>query len=85
MGSKLEHHNTEGRKITTEHLDEEVFVAWNDPEIQHCDNVLRGALNRYFGGKEWHFIIPSVVKVCTTSLAVDSIQRMPPKFSMMRD
>ena len=41
----------EGWKITTEHLNEEVFVAWNGPEIQHCDNVLRGALNRYFGGK----------------------------------
>ena len=51
MGSKLEHHNMEGGKITTEHLNEEVFVAWNGPEIQHCDNVLRGALNRYFGGK----------------------------------
>ena len=48
MGSKLEHHNMEGRGITTEHLNEEVFVAWNGPEIQHCD-VLRGALNRYFG------------------------------------
>ena len=46
----------EGRRITTEHLNEEVFVAWNGPEIQQCDNVLRGALNRYFGGKEWHFI-----------------------------
>ena len=56
MGSKLEHHNMEGLRIATEHLNEEVFVAWNGPEIQHCDNVLRGALNRYFGGKEWHFI-----------------------------
>ena len=35
MGSKLEHHNMEGRRITTEHLNEEVFVAWNNPEIQH--------------------------------------------------
>ena len=32
-GSKLEHHNIEGRRTTTEHLNEEVFVAWNDPEI----------------------------------------------------
>ena len=32
-GSKMEHHNIEGRRITTEHLNEEVFVAWNDPEI----------------------------------------------------
>ena len=48
MGSKLEHSNMEGRRITTEHLNEEVFVAWSGPEIQHCD-VLRGTLNRYFG------------------------------------
>ena len=32
-GSKLKHRNIEGRRITTEHLNEEVFVAWNDPEI----------------------------------------------------
>ena len=37
----------EGWRITTEHLTEEVFVVWNGPEIQHCDNVLQGALNRY--------------------------------------
>ena len=55
MSSKLEHHNIEGQRITADHLSEEVFVAWNDLEIQHCDNVLRGALKRYFGGKEWHF------------------------------
>ena len=65
----------EGRRITTEHLNEEVFVAWH--EIQHCDNVLRGALNIYFGGMEWHFITFRVVKVHTISQAVDSIQRMP--------
>ena len=54
------------------------------PEIQHCDNVWRGALNWFFGGKEWHFIISRVVKVNTISQAVDSIQiqRMPPKFSV---
>ena len=78
MGSKLEHHNMEGQRITTEHLSGEVFVAWNGPEIQHCDYVLRGALNRYFGGKEWHFITFRVVKVHTISQAVDSIQRMTP-------
>ena len=88
MGSKLEHHNImnmEGWRKTTEHLNEGVFVAWNGPEIQHCDNVLRGALNRYFGGKEWHYITSRVVKVHIISQAVDSIQRMPPKFSMMRN
>ena len=53
MSSKLEHHNIGGQRITAEHVNEERFVAWNDPEIQHCDNVLRGALKRYFGGKEW--------------------------------
>ena len=73
-----------GWKITTEHLNEEAFVAWNSPEIQHWDNVLREALNRYFGGKEWHFITSRVVKVHPISQAVDSIQRMPPMFSMMR-
>ena len=40
ISSKLEHHNIGGQRITAEHVNEEVFVAWNDPEIQHCDNVL---------------------------------------------
>ena len=60
-------------------------MACNGPEIQHCDNDLRGALNRYFGGKEWHFITSRVVKVHIISQAVNSIQRMPPKYSMMRN
>ena len=36
-------------------------------------------------GKEWHFTTSRVVKVHTIPQAVDSIQRMPSKFSMMRD
>ena len=83
--SKVEHHNMKGRRITTEHLSEEVIVAWNGPEIQHCDNVLRGALNRYFGGMGVALHYFRVVKVHTISQAVDSIQKITPKFSMMRD
>ena len=67
MGSKLEHRNMEGRRITTEHLNEEVFVTWSGPEIQHCDNVLRGTLNRYLHGKEWHFITSRLVKFHTVA------------------
>ena len=92
MGSKLKHHNMEGRRITTEHLSGEVFVAGNGPEIQHCDNVFRSEEHEehstdIFGGKEWYmyFITSRVVKVHTISQAVDLIQRMPQKFSMMRD
>ena len=83
MSNKQEHHNIEGQRITADHLSEEVFVAWNDLEIQHCDNVLQGALKRYFDGKEWHFITSRIVQVHTILQPVDSIQRMPPKFSMM--
>ena len=36
-------------------------------------------------GKEWHFTTSRVVNVHTIPQAVDSIQRIPPKFSMMRD
>ena len=39
MSSKLEHHNIEGQRITAEYVNEEVFMAWNDPETQQCDNV----------------------------------------------
>ena len=39
MGSKLGHHNMARQSITTEHLNEEGFVALNGPESQHCDNV----------------------------------------------
>ena len=86
LSSKLEHHNMKGRRITTEHLNEEVIVAWNGPEIQNCDiNVLRGALNIYFGGMGVALHYFRVVKVHTISQAVDSIQRITPKFSMMRD
>ena len=41
------------------------FVAWNGPEIQHCDNVLRGALNRYFGA--WQGVALHYFKACKVS------------------
>ena len=36
IGSKLKHHNLPNRNITLEHLEEELIVAWNGPEIPHC-------------------------------------------------
>jgi hypothetical protein len=75
MGSKLEHHNKPERHLTPEHVNEAVFVSWNGPEIHHCDNVLRGALERHFCGKEWHFVICQPVKAHRVSEAVDFIQR----------
>ena len=58
---------------------------WHAMVLKHCDYILQGALNRYFGGKDWHFINSSVAKVHRISRAVDSNQRMLPKFSMIRD
>ena len=83
MGSKLEYHNQRGRNLTPESVNEAVFVAWNGPPIHHCDNVVRSALNRHFGGKDWHFVTSHSFKPHKVSKAVDSIQRQPAKFPMM--
>ena len=76
----------DGEWLTTEHLNEEVIGAWNGPEIHHCDNVLQGALNRYLS--VWQGVALHYFQGCEgsqNSQAVDSILKMPPKFSMMRD
>ena len=65
----------EDRRITTEHLSEEVFVAWNGPEIQHCDNVLREEhstdIQVWWQAVALHYF--QGCKVHTISQAVDSI------------
>ena len=78
MGSKLEHRNMEGRRITTEHLNEEVFVAWSGPEIQHCDSVLRGTLNRYFGA--WQGVALHYFKACKVSHSSSQLHKQLTQF-----
>jgi len=82
MGSKLEHHNRPERQMSPETVNEAVFVAWNGPEVHHCDNVVRKALDRHFG-KSWHFVKSHPVKPYRVSEAVDNIQAQHPKFPMM--
>ena len=68
MGSKLEHRNMEGRRITTEHLNEEVFVTWVALKFntvimsyeEHSTDIL-------VHGKEWHFITSRLVKFHTVA------------------
>lgn len=82
MGSKLEHHNRPERQISPETVNQAVFVAWNGPEVHHCDNVVRKALNRHFGNN-WHFVMSQPINLYKVSQVVDNIQTQHVKFPMM--
>ena len=41
-------HNSDIRKIREELANDEMFVAWNGPEIGECDEILRKALDLHF-------------------------------------
>lgn len=82
MGSKLEHHNRPDRTIHPQSVNEAVFIAWNGPEVHHCDNVVRKALDRHFGDN-WHFVMSHAVKPHRVSQVVDNIQAQHSKFPMM--
>ena len=41
-------HNSDNRKSSEEKLNDEMFVAWNGPEIGECDEILKNALDLHF-------------------------------------
>ena len=50
-------HNSDNRKLSEENLNDEMFVAWNGPEIGECDEILKNALDLHFKNKRFgvHF------------------------------
>ena len=77
VGSVLKHHNSQQRPISKEMVEAEQWIAWNGPEIQHCDEIVKATLNFMFGGEEnYHFIRSSKgkIKPYVLSRAVDALQ-----------
>jgi hypothetical protein len=82
IGSKLKHHNRPNRNLTNEHLEEELIISWNGPEIQHADDVIKKTIDRMYPGK-WHFTRTSrasKLKFSRVSQAVDKLQNTPSSF-----
>ena len=46
--SILDQHNSDNRKLSEEKLNDEMFVAWNGPEIGECDEILKNAFDLHF-------------------------------------
>ena len=42
---------------SSETAEDEMMVAYNGPELNECDGILAEALDKYFIGIPWHFII----------------------------
>ena len=76
IGSKLKHHNPPHRNITLEHLDEELIIAWNGPNIPHCDKLVKDTIDTMYGVGQWHFQRVSTASKLKfyVSKAVDSLQ-----------
>jgi hypothetical protein len=56
IGSKLKHHNRPNRNITLDHLEEELTISWNGPEIQHSDSLIKETIDQMHGAGQWHFV-----------------------------
>ena len=56
IGSILKQYNPSNRNISLDHLEEEVIVAWNGPDIPHCDNIVKDTINTMHGVGQWHFV-----------------------------
>ena len=77
VGSVLKHHNSDQRPLSQDMIDAELRIAWNGPEIQHCDEIVKATLNFMFGGEiNYHFIRSSKgkIKPYVVSEAVDALQ-----------
>ena len=55
IGSKLKYHAPSHRNTTLDHLCQEVVVAWNGPDIPHCDNIVKDTIDHMHGVGRWHF------------------------------
>ena len=85
--STAEHHSSKLRR-----LEYEMMIAINGPEVVHCDSVVKEALAMYWsaskmaGNREGHWVRRSQnIKCYTVSMAVDSIVRKEPRFSIMAE
>ena len=57
MISKYTNHATKFRSLNEQTAEDEMMVAYNGPELNECDGILSEALDKYFNGKPWHFIV----------------------------
>jgi hypothetical protein len=83
IGSVVKNHNASNRDITIEHLEEEVCIDWNGPEIQHCDELVKETIDRMHGAGKWHFVRKShqsKLKFYRVSEAVDNLQSQPSSY-----
>ena len=82
VGSVLKHQNPPQRNISLVNLDMELSVAWNGPEIPHCDDIVKETLDHLHGANQWHFVRTSDgtrLKFYRVSEAIDRLQNEPMK------
>ena len=83
IGNKLKHHNPPNRNIDLKHLEEELIISWNGPEIPHCDEVVKETIDRMHGAGKWHFYRSSNhghLKFHKVSKSVDALQQKHSSF-----
>ena len=56
MISRYNIHNQELRKVSEETANNEMFIAYNGPEIGESNQLLVDALKEHFKHKDWHFV-----------------------------
>ena len=78
----MENNCSKVRGITNQvRLENEVPVAINGPEVQHCQSIVREAMRVGEGGG--HFIRSNNIKQYTVSKAVDTLAKKKPRVPFM--
>ena len=83
IGSKLAYHAPNHRNTTLGHLCQEIIIAWNCPNIPHCDNIVKDTIDHMPGIGRWHFQRISSsnrLKFFKVSEAVDSLSNIKSHF-----
>ena len=89
MGSVIENiRETRGGTKTSVNLDDvsdisnELICRWNGPPMNHCEGVVKAALNKHFAGVAWNFQTTDVrSKLWQVSKVIDRLNSEKPRLN----
>ena len=83
----MELHASQRRDLGQDHMEDEVTIAINGPEVVHCEAVVEESMTKYWderGSGDGHFVRKSEnIKSYFVSSSVDKLRNEPVKNPVM--
>ena len=79
--SRYENHFTVDRQLDEEKADDEMLISENGPALQNADRTLKNAMDKFWGGGQWHFI--ATKSQFFKSKVLDRMRKQPSRLSFM--